>query len=122
MSELLVVPTERHVEIAAASGARAETRRTLRERLARAVLVDARFATDVVRRLALAEALPDVLAAERIRVRGPAAIQRTVDAVDEALRTLREVGVDAAALGELEARVPRARLLRRAMNALDERL
>lgn len=57
MTELVVVPSERHVERLARQGIRAETRTSLRSRLALALLPDVAFADDRQARLALALAL-----------------------------------------------------------------
>ena len=124
-SELLVVSAERHVELASREGIRAETRRRLSERLAAALLQNTRFAAAATARGALAVVLPNALegdrAAARLRTRAEA-WERTVDAFDDAIGALRRHGVNAASLGAIEDDEPIARLLRRAMNALDARL
>ena len=123
--ELLVVSAERHVELASREGIRAETRRRLSERLVAALLQNARFAGPATARAALAAVLPSALegesAAARLRTRAEA-WERTVDAFDDAIGALRRHGVTASALGVIEDDEPIARLLRRAMNALDARL
>jgi len=123
--ELLVVSAERHVELASREGVRAETRRRLSERLAATLLQNTRFAGAATARAALAIVLPNALegdrAAARLRTRAEA-WERTVDAFDDAIGALRRHGVTAAALGTIEEDEPIARLLRRAMNALDARL
>ncbi len=125
MTELLVVSAERHVELAAREGVRAETRRRLSERLAATLLQNTRFAGPATARAALAAVLPNALegdrSAARLRTRAEA-WERTVDAFDEAIGALRRHGVTASALGAIEDDEPIARLLRRAMNALDARL
>jgi hypothetical protein len=125
VSELLVVAAERHVELASREGIRAETRRRLSERLAAVLLQSTRFAAAATARAALAAVLPNALegdrAAARLRTRAEA-WERTVDAFDDAIGELRRHGVTAAALGVIEDDEPIARLLRRAMNALDARL
>jgi len=133
VTELLVVAAERHVELASRDGARAETRRRLSERLAAAFLQNTGFAGPATARAALAVVLPNALegdrAAARLRTRAARgagapwqAWERTVDAFDDAIGALRRHGVTAAALGAVEDDEPIARLLRRAMNALDARL
>jgi hypothetical protein len=123
--ELLVVSAERHVEIASREGARAETRRRLSERLVAALLQNTRFAGPATARAALGVVLPQALegdrAAARLRTRAEA-WERTVDAFDDAIGSLRRHGVTAPALGAIEEDEPIARLVRRAMNALDARL
>ncbi|HEX4517894.1 MAG TPA: hypothetical protein VH054_30350, partial [Polyangiaceae bacterium] len=123
--ELLVVSAERHVELASREGIRAETRRRLSERLAAALLQNTRFAGPATMRAALAAVLPNALEGERsaarLRTRAEA-WERTVDAFDDAIGALRRHGVTASSLGAIEEDEPIARLLRRAMNALDVRL
>ncbi len=124
-SELVVVTAERQVELAAKDGIRAETRRRLCDRLAAAFLQNARFAGPATARAALASVLPNALEGDasvaRLQ-RSAEAWERTIDAFDDAIDALRADGVDARALGEVEDGEPIARLLRRAMNALDARL
>lgn len=105
MSELVVVPTERHVERLAREGARGETRSSLRSRLASALLPDVAFADAREARLAVAMALSDPAArahAAQLDLFGglPAgaegaaespAIARSDDAADDAGPLLRAV-------------------------------
>lgn len=123
--ELVVVASERQVELLAAEGMRAETRRRLEERLAASHLQNTRFAGDAARRAALAMALPAALERDARAVelrRSALGWERTIDAIDEALGVLRARGVGARELGAVEHTEPIAAVLRRAMNALDARL
>ncbi|MCW5815059.1 MAG: PD-(D/E)XK nuclease family protein [Labilithrix sp.] len=138
MTTLYVVPAERHVERLARAGERAETRSSLRARLAAALLPDVRFADPRAARLTLgvaieeargtqldlfaAGAAPDPLLAE---LRGPSWV-RAVAAIDDAIGALRARGVgeaqlDRAARGAGVA-AARARTLVAAMRALDRGL
>ncbi len=125
MSELVVVAVQRQVEIVSREGVRAETRRRLGERLAAALLHDTRFANAACARAALAAVLPRALEEEAAIARlsrSAGAWERLVDAIDDALDAMRASCIDARALGAVEADEPMARILRRAMNALDARL
>jgi hypothetical protein len=130
VSELVVVAGARQVELVAREGARAETLAALGERLVAGLLQNTRFANRATARAALASALPRALDEDDAPVsrsaarlaESAAAWERLVDAVDDALGVVRAGGVDAAALGALEDDQPAARLLRRAMNALDANL
>ena len=127
----LVLPSERHVERLSRGGILAgETRATLRARLLDALAPDAVFAASEHTRMALAEVLPAIAESDALlrpiaRV-GGAGWLRTLDAVDEAIGALRAAGVDAASLASVEraggAASPRARVLARAMTALDDLL
>ncbi len=130
MSELVVVAFERQVEIVSREGARAETRRRLGERLATALLQNTRFANAAVARAALAAVLAHAVEGDDApvsrsasKLQGSAAAwERLVDTIDDAIGVVRAASVDARALGAIEDDEPTARLLRRAMNALDARL
>ena len=127
---LHVLPTERHVALARAAGARAETRGALRERLLGALAPDVAFARRASTRLALASVLPEVTAKNPLLApiarRGGTAWEKMVDAVDAALTRLHACAVPDAAL-EAVAREGgalghRARLLHDARLAKDRTL
>ena len=138
MTEIVVVPSERHVERLAREGTRAETRTSLRERLAAALLAERRFVPPREARFALGMALAepkregaqldlfspaadDPLLAQ-LRARGGPSWTRAVAALDEAISRARKRGVDARALEKNAARGPaaaRARMIASAMRALD---
>jgi len=130
VSELVVVATERQAEIASREGARAETRRRLEERLCAAFVGDVRFASAPTARAALASVLAQALEEDDAPLsrsasqlsRSAAAWEQLIDSVDDAIEVARARGVDASTLGAIEDREPTARLVRRAMNALDARL
>jgi len=130
LSELVVVPGERHVERLARQGTRAETRTALRERLLAALVPDVRFVEPREARVALATALAtalstgsahtrsrqlDLFAApaqgrpidpliDGMRRRGGASWVRAVGALDDAIAFLRARGADAAFLERVAAR------------------
>jgi hypothetical protein len=104
---LFVVPSERHVERLAREGAASETRASLRERLAGALLGDTRYADEREARLVLAIALEDARATAKqldlfgtsdpllatLKDRGGASWVRATQAIHEAIGDLRERGV-----------------------------
>lgn len=148
--ELFVVPSERHVERLARGRKRAETRTSLRSRLAAALLPDVRFADARESRLTLAVALQDAVSAKRpggaqnqldlfggaaggaddpllatLRGRGGASWVRAVTAIDEAIGALRSRGATDAHLLRVRGTgvaAARARTLAAAMQALDDTL
>lgn len=135
LGELVVVPAERHVERLAQGGARAETRTSLRARLAAALLPEVRFADAREARLTLAAAIErgaDQLtlfggaatddAFASLRGRGGASWVRTVAALHEAIGALRARGGAAVDLERVRGSgvaPARAKLLAAAMRALD---
>jgi len=128
---LHIVAVPRQVETASQRGHRAETRRDLFERLAAAFLRDGapvqatRYANGVTSRAALALVLVRALEDERVMAkvgRGEGTWDQMVDAIDDALGTLRALGVGARTLGAIEHKEPLARVLRKAIQAQDERL
>ncbi len=145
--ELFVVPAERHVERLAREGRRAETRSSLRARLAAALLPDVRFADARETKLTLAVALEEAKARgaqlelfgassgaseqgtdpllATLRGRGGASWVRAVAAIDEAIGALRSRGATEAHLERVRGNgvaPARARTLAAAMRALDAAL
>lgn len=146
--ELLVVPGERHVDSVVRAGGHAETRSSLRNRLATALLPNVRLvdaaecrlvlgfvlgATDTPMRKQLAlfdavddvEERPDAVAAAHLR--GGRAWVRIVSAIDRAIGALRarRTGVaelDRATRKDSGVTAERARLLRNAIQAMDDAL
>jgi len=125
MSELWVVSVARQVEMASREGHRAETRRDIFERLATTFLRDVRYANAVTSRAALglviARALEGEASLSKLQ-RRDSAWEQVVDSIDDAIGTLRVLGVDAKTLTKMERDEPLARVLRKALDALDERL
>jgi hypothetical protein len=136
---LFVVPSERHVERLAREGAASETRASLRERLAGALLGDTRYADEREARLVLAIALEDARATAKqldlfgtsdpllatLKDRGGASWVRATQAIHEAIGDLRERGVTDAHLDRVRGTgvtASRARTLAAAMRALDAAL
>ncbi len=122
---LFVVAVSRQVEMASQEGHRAETRRDLFERLAAAFLRDTTYADVVTARTALALVLPRALEDEvhTAKVgRSEGTWEHMVDAIDEALANVRGLSIDALTLAAIEHDEPLARVLRKAILALDERL
>jgi len=129
-STLLVVASERHVERWARDGGMVETRARLRARLFDLLVDDRVAATAIETRLALAESLA---AATRDRLLAPMAREggeaweRTVDAIDSAIGSLRSAGTREESLARVArenrgAAGLRARMLLDAMRALDATL
>lgn len=132
---LFVVPAERHVERLARSGERAETRSSLRSRLAAALLPDVRFAEPREVRLRLGIAVEEARGQQLdlfgggpvadpllAQLRGPSWI-RAIAAIDDAIGTLRARGVTEAHLDRAGkgagVAAARARTLVGAMRAVD---
>ncbi len=150
LDELFVVPAERHVERLAREGKRAETRTSLRSRLAATLLPDVRFADARETRLTLAVALQEAVSPKQpggaqnqldlfggsaggkddpllatLRGRGGASWVRAVTAIDEAIGALRSRGATDAHLLRVRGSgvaAARARTLAAAMQALDDTL
>ncbi len=127
---LLVVASERHVERWTRDGGMVETRARLRARLFDLLVDDRVAATAIETRLALAETLA---AATRDRLLAPMAREggdaweRTVDAIDAAIGSLRSAGTHEESLARVArdnrgAAGLRARMLLDAMRALDAAL
>jgi hypothetical protein len=127
---LLVVASERHVERWARDGGMVETRARLRARLFDLLVDDRVAATAIETRLALAESLAsatrDRLLAPMAR-EGGEAWERTVDAIDAAIGSLRSAGTHEDSLARIArenrgAAGLRARMLVDAMRSLDAAL
>ncbi len=139
MTQLFIVPSERHVERLAGEGKRAETRRSLEERLLRGLLPDVAFADDsecaVTLGIVLAEGdrekQLDLFAGRAskdplVDVAGEPWV-RVVAAVHRAIAVLRARGATAALLERVSTRASRvaaarAKLVADAIRGLDERL
>lgn len=135
---LFVVPAERHVERLARGGERAETRSSLKSRLAAALLPDVRFTDPREVRLTLGIAIEESRGKQLdlfgggpvadpllAQLRGPSWV-RAVAAIDEAIGALRSRGVTEAQLDKVGRGTgvtsARARTLAGAMRAVDEAL
>jgi hypothetical protein len=119
---LVVVPTERQVELCALGGERAETRAALRERLLAVLAPDVAFAPPGATRAVLDDVMPRLAQGDgrfvRVQELGGVAWLRLVDAVEESIVLLRGSGVTA---GRAEA-IAEISVVGRAMRAVDERL
>jgi RecB family exonuclease len=125
---LWVVPSERHVERWAREGRKVETRARLRERLFDELVRDRSLATAFEARVALAHVIPaladrEPLLATVAKNRGDA-WERTLDAIDAAIGTLRAAAVSRESLARVGRDSPggtgsRARMLLVAIEAVD---
>ncbi len=128
MTEIIVVPLERHVERAMESGARAIAWPRLVDALAQRWLEGRKLAGPEHTRLALADAVAafDHPPMVRARALGALSWEHMLDALDDAILELRRADVDSALLREVSRGrsvvVGRATLLADALDALDARL
>lgn len=128
MTEIIVVPLERHVERAMESGARAIAWPRLVDALAQRWLEGQKFAGPEHTRLALADAVAsfDHPPMARARTLGALSWEHMLDALDDAILELRRADVDAVLLREIGRKhsevSSRATLLADALDALDARL
>lgn len=102
---LVVVPTERHVELCARAGERAETRARLRDRLVLSLAPEVAFAPPGASRAVLDDVLPGLAAGDarfaRVAELGGVAWLRLVDSVEASIAALRGAGVTPARAEEI---------------------